>query len=342
VIPVAAPAAQHGPDVPVDRLDGAEGDFLVAVVQDPVPMPRQQAAELLEGQQPLPPQGAEPGGQEASGPALIGVGPQLGELVSEEVGLGQPPVEGKELAERLAVLPVQVRLQDRPNPWSGTKNVLGLSGRYAAWRVRTPGGSRFGAPNSPLGGVGSNGAGAPQRGAGAPHRDAATNPGLVGDKGDVRIEVESELPRVATADVEVVEVRQHAERRDRALETPGPPLIPDPLPGSVAELFLVGLPLTEGVVRQLEMGRQTPVPVERRAETRPQRDYELNATPLHDGQSLKVGVVGDPRRLAETAPQRSREVEAGPGSVAKIGRREHLPVADDAGEADGDPVVVRK
>ncbi len=108
MIPVAAPAAQHGPDVPVDRLDGAEGDFLVAVGQDPVQMPRQQAAELLEGRQPLPPQGAEPGGQEAPGPALIGVGPQLGELVSEEVGLGQPPVEGKELAERLAVLPVQV------------------------------------------------------------------------------------------------------------------------------------------------------------------------------------------------------------------------------------------
>src|SRR5437899_2443505 len=66
------------------------------------------AAGPLEGRQPLPPQGAEPGGQEASGPPLIGVGPQLGELVSEEVGLGQPPVEGKELAERLAVVTVQV------------------------------------------------------------------------------------------------------------------------------------------------------------------------------------------------------------------------------------------
>ncbi len=30
-------------------------------------MPRPQAAELLEGRQPLPPQGAEPGGQEAPG-----------------------------------------------------------------------------------------------------------------------------------------------------------------------------------------------------------------------------------------------------------------------------------
>jgi hypothetical protein len=71
-------------------------------------MPRQQAAELLEGRQPLPPQGAEPGSQEAPGPALVGVGPQLGELIAEEVGLGQPPVEGEEFAERLAVLAVQV------------------------------------------------------------------------------------------------------------------------------------------------------------------------------------------------------------------------------------------
>jgi hypothetical protein len=80
----------------------------VAVVQDPVQMARQQAAERLEGRHPLPAQGAEPDGQEAPGPALIGVGPELGELIAEEVGLGQPPVEGKERAERLAVVPVQV------------------------------------------------------------------------------------------------------------------------------------------------------------------------------------------------------------------------------------------
>src|SRR6516165_3584848 len=95
--------AQHRPDVPVDGLDGAEGDLLVAVVEDPVEMPRQQPAELLEGRQPLPAQGAQPGGQEPRGPALVGVGPELGELVAEQVGLGEPAVESKELAERLAV-----------------------------------------------------------------------------------------------------------------------------------------------------------------------------------------------------------------------------------------------
>src|SRR5262249_4986216 len=108
VISVTAPAAQHRADVPVDRLHLPEGDLLVAVVQEPVQMPGEQPAELLEGRQPLPAQGAEPGGQEAPRPALVGVAPQLAELVSEEVGLGQPPVEGEELAEGLAVLAVQV------------------------------------------------------------------------------------------------------------------------------------------------------------------------------------------------------------------------------------------
>ena len=76
MIPVPAPPAQHGQDVPVDRLDGAEGDLLVAVVQDPVEMARQQPAELREGRRPA--QGAQLGGQEAPGPAFVGVGPQSG------------------------------------------------------------------------------------------------------------------------------------------------------------------------------------------------------------------------------------------------------------------------
>lgn len=41
-------------------------DLLVAVVDETLEM-AQQAAELLEGRQPLPAQGAEPGGQEAAG-----------------------------------------------------------------------------------------------------------------------------------------------------------------------------------------------------------------------------------------------------------------------------------
>src|SRR5262249_56084325 len=67
-----------------------------------------EGGERGEGGQAVAAEGAEPGGQEAPRPALVGVAPQLAELVSEEVGLGQPPVEGEELAEGLAVLAVQV------------------------------------------------------------------------------------------------------------------------------------------------------------------------------------------------------------------------------------------
>ena len=58
---IAAPPAapEHRPDVPVDRLDDADGDLLVAVAQDALEMAGDQTAELLEGRQPLPAQGAE-------------------------------------------------------------------------------------------------------------------------------------------------------------------------------------------------------------------------------------------------------------------------------------------
>ena len=108
MVPVLAAAADHRADVAVDRLHLPEGDRLMAVGEDPVQVAEHQAGERVERRQALPAQGAQPGGQEPLGPALVGGGPELGELVSEQVGLGEPTVESKELAERLAVLPVQV------------------------------------------------------------------------------------------------------------------------------------------------------------------------------------------------------------------------------------------
>ena len=78
MIPIAPAPPQHGPDVAVDGFDFPEGDLLATVVQDAVQMPRQQAAELLEGRQPLPAQGEEPVGEEAVSGPLVGVGPELG------------------------------------------------------------------------------------------------------------------------------------------------------------------------------------------------------------------------------------------------------------------------
>jgi hypothetical protein len=68
VIPVAAAAPKHRSDVAVDGLDDAEGDLLVAVVQDPLKMAGEQAAELLEGGQSLPAQRPQPGRQGTGGP----------------------------------------------------------------------------------------------------------------------------------------------------------------------------------------------------------------------------------------------------------------------------------
>ena len=116
MVPVAAAAAQHRPDVAVDRLHDAEGDLLVAVVEDALEMAREQATELLEGRQPLPAQGPQPIGQEPAGGSLVGVGPELGQLLLEEIRLGQPAGEGKELAERLPVPAVQGRPAPQEEP----------------------------------------------------------------------------------------------------------------------------------------------------------------------------------------------------------------------------------
>src|SRR5215471_11122544 len=99
VIAIPATPPEHRADVAVDRFHFAEGNLLVTVVQDPGQMAHQQGAELLEGRQPLPPQGEEPVGEEAIRRGLVGVGPELGELFLEQVGLGQTPVEGEQAAE---------------------------------------------------------------------------------------------------------------------------------------------------------------------------------------------------------------------------------------------------
>jgi len=80
----------------------------VAVVQDAVQMSCQHPAELLEGGQPLPAEGEEPVGEEAAGCPLVGVGPELGQLLLEQIGLGQAAIEGEQVAEGLALLPVEV------------------------------------------------------------------------------------------------------------------------------------------------------------------------------------------------------------------------------------------
>src|SRR5438128_1958258 len=116
MILVAPAPPQYRADVPVDRLDDTEGDLLVAVVQKALEMAGEEAAELLEGRQSLPAQGPEPGGQEPAGGALVGIRPELRELLLEQIRLGQAAVEGEELAEGLAVLAVEMRPAPQEEP----------------------------------------------------------------------------------------------------------------------------------------------------------------------------------------------------------------------------------
>ena len=75
MIAVAPAAAEHGANVTVDGLDGAEGNLLVAVVEDAVEVPGEEPTQLLEGRQALPAQGPEPRGEEPPSRSFVGVRP---------------------------------------------------------------------------------------------------------------------------------------------------------------------------------------------------------------------------------------------------------------------------
>src|SRR3989338_6716489 len=97
VIPIPAAAPEHGADVAVDGLDRAERDLLVAVGEDTVEVSQQELGDLAEGRQALPPERAEPRREKAPGGPLIGVVPEMGELLLEQVGFGEAPVERQQL-----------------------------------------------------------------------------------------------------------------------------------------------------------------------------------------------------------------------------------------------------
>lgn len=108
VIPIPSTPAQHRSDVAVDRLDLPEGDFLVAVGEDAVEMPEEQAANLLERRQPLPPKRPQPGSQEPPGRPFIGVVPEVGQLLFREVGRRESASENQQFVHQPALVPLQV------------------------------------------------------------------------------------------------------------------------------------------------------------------------------------------------------------------------------------------
>ena len=105
VIPVPPTSAKHGADVPVDGLDHPEGDLHVAIGQDAIQVGQEQLRQLLEGGEPLPPEGQEPGGQEAASVRLVRVRPELRQLIPEQVRLGQAAVDREEVRSGSAAGP---------------------------------------------------------------------------------------------------------------------------------------------------------------------------------------------------------------------------------------------
>lgn len=79
-------------------------------------MAQEQAGELLEGREPLPAEGVDPGGEEAPRRPLVGIRPQALQHLSEFVGLRQAPVHGEELPEGLPTLRLQVMPASQEEP----------------------------------------------------------------------------------------------------------------------------------------------------------------------------------------------------------------------------------
>ena len=131
MIAVAAPAAEHGSDVAVDGFHLAERDLDVAVGEDAVEVATQQLGDPVEGGQALPAQGANPGGQKLPRRPRVGVVPEARQLLLEEMGFGEPPVEGEQVPELAAA---------RRGRGCPRRGAAATAGRARARGPRRPGG----------------------------------------------------------------------------------------------------------------------------------------------------------------------------------------------------------
>ena len=128
------------------------------------------------------------------------------------------------------------------------------------------------------------------------------------------VHVADEEPGVATADVEPVVVQSTWKLAIASSSRLRHFFCTDAAQRRVAELLVVGLPLPEGMMSQLEVRSQLAVQEQRRPDPRAERDDELEPGAAHDVQALQVGVVGDADRVAEalaaSAAARSNPVHA--------------------------------
>ena len=86
----------------IQSLDEAELHLVpgCAICRDARPVPFDQGGKLLEGPEPLPFELLVPAGEELASPAFPAIGPELAELLFEQVGSGQSLVGAQELPQR--------------------------------------------------------------------------------------------------------------------------------------------------------------------------------------------------------------------------------------------------
>jgi len=108
VIVVATPAPEHRSDVPVDRLDLPEGNLDVAVGEDAVEVAAQELSDRVEDGKALPAQRPNPGRQKAPRRPLVGVIPEVRQLLLEQMRFGEATVEGEQVPEFLTLAAVEI------------------------------------------------------------------------------------------------------------------------------------------------------------------------------------------------------------------------------------------
>lgn len=116
MIAIAPAAADQGAKVPIDGFDHPEGDLRVAVSQDAVHMALEYLRQRREGRETLPAEGPDPGAQEAAGSSLVGIRPELPQLLPKFVGLGQAAIHREEGGERVPLVAGQVVLAGEEQP----------------------------------------------------------------------------------------------------------------------------------------------------------------------------------------------------------------------------------
>ena len=80
MVAISTAAAQHRPDVAVDRFHLAERDLDVAIGEDAFEVTTEELGDLVKGREPLPAQRPHPGGQKPPRGAFVGVVPEAPEF----------------------------------------------------------------------------------------------------------------------------------------------------------------------------------------------------------------------------------------------------------------------